>query len=54
MKRVKLPKVECKRCGHIWIPKKETIYVCPKCHSAWWNQKREGDKDGINKRANKL
>jgi predicted Zn-ribbon and HTH transcriptional regulator len=31
----------CDRCGHEWIPRgglDEEPRVCPKCHSAWWNQ----------------
>jgi predicted Zn-ribbon and HTH transcriptional regulator len=36
---MKLPKYECKRCGHEWIPRKETKPVrCPKCKSPYWDK----------------
>ena len=30
----------CKRpkCGHSWIPRKEKVWLCPKCHSPRWNE----------------
>jgi len=37
---IKLPKLECLRCGWQWTPRSETPpKVCPnlKCHSPWWN-----------------
>ncbi len=37
---IKITKLECKRCGHKWIPKKEEIRQCPKCKSSWWDKKR--------------
>jgi len=39
--KIKLPKLNCKRCGHEWIPKKEEIRQCPKCKSAWWDKEKE-------------
>lgn len=35
---IKLPKLECKRCGHTWVPRTgEPPAVCPKCKSPRWN-----------------
>jgi predicted Zn-ribbon and HTH transcriptional regulator len=31
----------CKRCGHVWIGRKDTLpRVCPKCKSPYWNRNR--------------
>lgn len=30
----------CERCEHEWIPRKNTIRVCPKCKSPYWDVKR--------------
>ena len=29
--------VECKRCGHKWIPRKSEVMLCPKCKTPYWN-----------------
>lgn len=37
-----LPTLECKRCGHEWIPRKpQKPKVCPKCKSAYWDKEKE-------------
>lgn len=41
--KVKISKIECKRCGHRWIPRQVEIRMCPKCKSIWY------DKPKINK-----
>jgi hypothetical protein len=34
-----LPRWECKRCHHRWIPRREGIPVrCPGCKSPYWNR----------------
>lgn len=33
----------CRRCRHIWIPRRNSPALCPKCHSPYWNEVREGD-----------
>lgn len=33
-----IPEMKCKRCSHTWTPRKETIKVCPKCKSKYWNK----------------
>ena len=31
----------CLRCEHVWKPRKDKRpRACPKCHSAWWDEKR--------------
>jgi predicted Zn-ribbon and HTH transcriptional regulator len=39
---IMLPKYQCQRCSHSWIPRAEEIpTVCPKCKSPWWNKPRK-------------
>jgi predicted Zn-ribbon and HTH transcriptional regulator len=38
MVELKLAFLQCKRCGHKWIPRKEDIRQCPKCKSAFWDK----------------
>ena len=38
---IKLKKLECKRCGHRWIPRKEEIRICPKCKSQYFKRDRK-------------
>jgi hypothetical protein len=35
-----LSKVECKRCNHLWLPKKLDVRQCPSCHSCWWDTEK--------------
>jgi len=39
--KIKIIKLECKRCGHIWVPKKEEIRICPRCKSPYWDRKKQ-------------
>ena len=39
--KVKLNKIECKRCGYKWLPRKEDIRQCPKCKTAYWEKVKE-------------
>jgi len=32
--------LECKRCGHRWIPRKPDVRICPKCKSPYWDKER--------------
>ena len=52
-----LPKYECNRCSHSWIPRAEKEpKVCPKCKSPYWNKVRKYKKritHIIENRANK-
>lgn len=39
---INLPKnLECKRCGHKWLPRKSDIRICPKCKSARWDTSKD-------------
>lgn len=38
---IKLTYIQCKRCGHKWVPRKPTIRVCPECKSPYWDKDRE-------------
>lgn len=31
----------CLRCNHKWLPRQETITICPKCKSPYWNSPRK-------------
>jgi len=34
---------ECKKCGWRWFPRKEEVFVCPKCRSYRWNEEPTKD-----------
>ena len=38
MVKIDIPKLECKRCGHKWWPRKEDVRQCPNCKSALWDK----------------
>lgn len=41
MDDLKIPTLNCERCGHGWIPRSATLpRVCPKCNSPYWDKKR--------------
>jgi len=35
--QVQVQKLECKRCGYKWTPRKEDVRSCPKCRSIYWD-----------------
>jgi Zn finger protein HypA/HybF involved in hydrogenase expression len=39
--RIGVVKLECSRCEHTWIPRKEEVVICPKCKSPYWHRKRQ-------------
>lgn len=41
--KIKISKIECKRCGHTWVPRKSVVVICPKCKSPYWNKPRKED-----------
>lgn len=46
----KLPRYNCKRCGHKWVPRLNGHpTVCPKCKSPYWDKKRKLPKTYWNK-----
>lgn len=36
MKRVEI--VECKKCGHKWLPRTFKVRLCAKCKTTYWNE----------------
>lgn len=40
---IELNRKRCRRCSHEWIPRRDNPALCPKCHSPYWNEVREGD-----------
>lgn len=38
--RITVTEIECKRCGHKWLPRKAVVTLCPHCHSAYFNKPR--------------
>jgi uncharacterized OB-fold protein len=30
--------MDCKRCGHKWIPRKEDVRLCPRCKTAYFDR----------------
>ena len=38
--KVKIPRLECQRCGHKWHPRTEDVRSCPRCHSPRWDEPR--------------
>ncbi len=41
VKEIEKLKIECLRCGHIWIRRKEEVRVCPKCHSPYFDKPKK-------------
>ena len=41
MTKVKVHKIRCLRCGHVWVPEKEDVTVCAHCKSPYWNIKKK-------------
>ena len=39
--RIKLPKLNCERCGHTWTPRHTEIRICPKCKSPYWDKPKK-------------
>ena len=39
--KIKLPNLECKRCGAKWHPRKTDVRQCPYCKSAYWDTERK-------------
>ena len=34
-------RLECKRCSHVWIARKDVVKVCPKCKSPYWDTEKK-------------
>jgi len=38
---MEIPKLQCNRCEHEWIRRKDKLpNTCPKCSSPYWNKER--------------
>lgn len=40
MKTIPQSHLICKRCGWVWIPRKNTVRTCPRCKSYKWNKEK--------------
>jgi predicted Zn-ribbon and HTH transcriptional regulator len=38
--------LECRRCGHRWVPRIAEVRICPKCKSARWDEPKPTKKGG--------
>ncbi|MHB1376486.1 MAG: hypothetical protein ACYCXB_03575 [Candidatus Humimicrobiaceae bacterium] len=45
--KLKIKKIKCLRCGHVWTPRKEEIRMCPKCKSPYFDKPKEKYNSGI-------
>ncbi|MDD4875865.1 MAG: hypothetical protein PHQ86_01855 [Dehalococcoidales bacterium] len=36
--KTNVKELNCKRCGHKWIPRQVEIRICPKCKSPYWDR----------------
>ncbi len=32
--KVKVTKLKCTKCGHVWVPGSEIVHICPICKCA--------------------
>lgn len=39
--KIKIQKIECLKCGHSWVPRKEDVRICPKCKTAFFDVDRK-------------
>lgn len=46
--KIKIKKIRCLQCGHLWIPRKEKIKKCPRCQSINFDKPKK-----VNKNENK-
>lgn len=33
--------LRCKRCNHMWHPRKSEVRICPKCKSPYWDKEKK-------------
>lgn len=40
---VQVQTMTCKRCGHVWVPRKKDVRTCPnpKCRSVYFDREKE-------------
>jgi len=44
---VHVHKLNCFRCGHKWIPRKEDVRLCPKCKSAYFDRPKTDKENSL-------
>ena len=45
--KIEIGKLDCKRCGHKWVPRQTEIRICPKCKSPYWDREKKNDSKDI-------
>lgn len=40
---IKVPRLECRRCGYTWTPRVPDVRQCPRCKSPKWEVARVED-----------
>jgi hypothetical protein len=35
--QIRIPRLECKRCGHRWVPRQAIVKMCARCKSLLWD-----------------
>jgi len=49
-----LPRFNCKRCNHTWIPRTDVKpVVCPSCKSPYWDKEKNGGEGKDERKNNK-
>lgn len=43
--KIKINRIQCFKCKHQWVPRKKDVRQCPKCKTAYWNEKNENIKN---------
>ena len=38
--KIKVRKLECKQCGHRWVPRTDDVRMCSKCKSVYWDREK--------------
>lgn len=49
--KLKLNKLQCLKCGHIWVPRRPEVRQCTKCRTVFWDVKPENRYESKNKRS---
>ncbi len=52
--KIRIRKIECKRCGWIWTPRKSDVRRCPKCQSVYFDMPKSGDETDENENLPKV
>jgi len=45
LKLKSLKTLECKKCGHKWVPRRLQIKMCPRCKSIKWQKGKNVKKE---------